>query len=255
MARSQYQYPLREYLPRYGVKMRTVKQWIQIGRDASDPCPLDRPWDMPAWWQRNRRHPVPAKLWDAAGWQANGHQSAIPAGMPPAVATPPGVSPGHAPVRHDQGLIPVPAPVVVPDESAMPGDAMAGAGDEVEAMQGAMPAHGLDEEVERLELLAARLSVAAHKPGQTKPYLDTVGRLTALTAKLREEAERRRALIPRDEAETMIHEMHGPLEREIRLLIDPMAALLGVPVTPAFREKWSKECDRLCGRLMEAVFR
>jgi len=51
---------------RYGKRHRAVRRWLKLGRDKSDPCPIERPAEMPAWWARNMAHRVPYELLEAA---------------------------------------------------------------------------------------------------------------------------------------------------------------------------------------------
>jgi hypothetical protein len=37
---------------RWGYSLRQIKNWIHDGREVSDPCPLTRPAEMPAWFER-----------------------------------------------------------------------------------------------------------------------------------------------------------------------------------------------------------
>jgi hypothetical protein len=112
---------------------------------------------------------------------------------------------------------------------------------------------GLEAELERLEVLAATLSVRAHEPGQAKPYLDTVARMVALTKQMREEAERLKKLLPRDIVESAIHEFHGPIEREVRLLYRTLCEIIGLPPSPEKEESWNREIDKLCGRFAAEI--
>ena len=112
---------------------------------------------------------------------------------------------------------------------------------------------GLEAELGRLENLAARLSIRSHEPGQAKAYLDTVARMGTLSAKLREEAERMKRLLPRDAVESAIHEFHGPIEREVRLLFRTMCETLGFPASPEKEDAWNKEIDKLFIRFREEV--
>jgi hypothetical protein len=113
---------------------------------------------------------------------------------------------------------------------------------------------GVEAELERLETLAARLSVTAHKPGQAKNYTAAVSQMSILSKRLREEAEKRRDLLPRAEVEAAIHEFHGPIEREVRLLLRGLAGLLGLPVTPAVESARNKLVDETFARMGEEVF-
>jgi hypothetical protein len=79
--------------------------------------------------------------------------------------------------------------------------------------------------------------------------------MSSAAERLRQEHERHGKLIPRDKAETMIHEFHQPVEREIRLLYRVMCEISGIPATPETEDLWNKECDRLFSRFKEEVFR
>lgn len=60
--RTGYAQPIPNYCPIYETEERGIKVWIKKGRVAGDPVPLDDPEAMPAWWRRNSRQTVPAKL-------------------------------------------------------------------------------------------------------------------------------------------------------------------------------------------------
>lgn len=113
---------------------------------------------------------------------------------------------------------------------------------------------GLEAEIDRLEKLAGMLGAVAAEPGKTKPYLDTIARLTKLTADLRVEAEKQGRLLPRDMVETAIHSFHGPIEREIRLMYRTMCEVLGIPPSPEREAKWHAEADRMFARFQSELF-
>lgn len=50
----------------YQTGPRALRRWHARGVTNDDPCPLDTPLDMPAWWARNSRQIVPAKIMSAA---------------------------------------------------------------------------------------------------------------------------------------------------------------------------------------------
>jgi hypothetical protein len=50
----------------YKTGPRALRRWHARGIANSDPCPLDTPNAMPAWWARNSRQIVPAKIMSAA---------------------------------------------------------------------------------------------------------------------------------------------------------------------------------------------
>ena len=114
---------------------------------------------------------------------------------------------------------------------------------------------GLEAELLALEQLAARLRVGAHEPGKVKGYLDTVARLGTLSEKLRSEAERMKRLLPRDQVESIIHEFHGPIEREVRLLYRTLCELMGLPSSPEREAQWNAEVDKLFIKMGEEIFR
>lgn len=64
--RARYKYPLPHYEGIFGTKVRAMKRWIAIGRDANPPDlpPLDQPEKVAAWWRRRMAHRVPEKLLD-----------------------------------------------------------------------------------------------------------------------------------------------------------------------------------------------
>src|SRR4051812_6661047 len=49
----------------YRTGPRALRRWHARGIANSDPCPLDTPNAMPAWWARNSRQIVPEKIMSA----------------------------------------------------------------------------------------------------------------------------------------------------------------------------------------------
>ncbi len=223
---------LEHYAVEYDAAERTVKRWCKDGKTAGDPCPLDDPEQLLAWWSRNKRQVAPAGI-NAAVVRARKSApiapKAVPAVIPegelpllslgPGTPTPPAV---------DE---PLPVEIVVPE------------------------GRGLQAELRRLEDLAARLSAQAHLPGQAKNYLDALARMGAISEKLRIEAERLGKLLPRDQVEEVLHAFHGPIESGVRGLVATMADVLGVELTPEREEAWNLACDGLFGRFKEEVLR
>jgi hypothetical protein len=114
---------------------------------------------------------------------------------------------------------------------------------------------GVVAELDRLEHLAAVLSVAAQQPGQAKAYLDAVQRMTALTRQVREEGEKARNLLSREFVEQALHDLHGPIEREIRLMGKTLADYFGLAWSGDFEERWNRECDLIFARLQTEVLK
>ena len=214
---------LKEYAERYGADLRTVKRWKAHGVARQDELPLDDPEAMMAWWQRNMKLRVPPGITEAVvAWRKAGKSTG------PVIELMPDLTLLDAPLPDRQAQIEKPV-----------------AEDEI----------GLEHTLRRLAETEVRLSRVATDPGQTKAWLDTVARMSSAAERLRQEHERMGKLIPRDKAETMIHEFHQPVEREIRLLYRVMCELCGIPSTTETEDRWNKECDRLFSRFKEEVFR
>lgn len=114
---------------------------------------------------------------------------------------------------------------------------------------------GLEQTLARLARTEVLLSRKATDPGQAKPWLDTISRMTAVAERLRSEAERLGKLLPRAQVEEAIHAFHGPIEREIRLLYKTMCDALGLPPSPEKEALWNEEVDKLFGKFNEEVLR
>lgn len=114
---------------------------------------------------------------------------------------------------------------------------------------------GLAAELVRLEKLAALLATKAHEPGQTKPYLDALARMGAISEKLRTEAERMGKLKPVDLVEDAIRGFHASIEREFRGQYRAMCDLCQLVPSAEREEQWNALCDRLFERMGEEVLR
>lgn len=114
---------------------------------------------------------------------------------------------------------------------------------------------GLAAELVRLERLAAVLALKAHEPGQTKPYLDALARMGAISEKLRTEAERLGKLKPTEMVEDAIRGFHAGIEREFRGQYRAMCDLCELVPSPKREEQWNELCDRLFERMGEEVLR
>jgi hypothetical protein len=53
----------------------------------------------------------------------------------------------------------------------------------------------------------------------------------------------------------VIHEFHGPIERETRLLYQTMCGVMGLVPSAMLEERWNKACDEMFTRLQEEVLR
>lgn len=216
--RGEYLQPYAVYAETYGMSERSVKRLVKVGRENGMPVPLDAPKEMATWWASNMKHRVPDKIWRAAGPDAVME-------IPPVV------------VKREK------PPALVAEEAETPAD------EEIVMPEG----RGLEAELERLENLAAMLSVKAHEPGRAKAYTDTVRQMVITSEKLRTEAEKMKRLLPRDMVEAVIHEFHGPIEREMRLEYRAMCEVLALPPSPEKEDLWNKEMDRLFSRFSETI--
>ena len=50
----------------YRTKWRQLRRWYVCGEERKDPCPFDRPDQMPAWWTRHFKQVCPSKILEAA---------------------------------------------------------------------------------------------------------------------------------------------------------------------------------------------
>jgi hypothetical protein len=211
------------YAERYETGIRTNKRWVAVGKSASDRCPLDDPEAMLVWWSRRMKQQPPDGLYSALRKEKPDVLGELPLEKSPsAPATDP----------------PPPAPAAPAEEENI---------DESELT--------LEAVLDRLHRMEVRLSRKAVDPGQAKPYLDTVSRLTATTTKLREEAERQGALIPRVLAAAAINEFHAPIASGVRGLYRSWCEAIGVPPSPEREEWWHKQVDILFSHFGQEVFR
>jgi hypothetical protein len=220
------------YAEIYAANLRTVKRWKALGRTTEDATPLDNAEAMLAWWARNMQLRVPDGI-NAAVIRQRKEKKANPA-------------PVERPVTMELPRQDLPI-VEDLDKFAARKALMDIPVDEKDI--------GPEHTLRRLLELEPRLHRLADQPGQAKDYSAIVARIGPAAKALREENERMRKLIPKAEAETMIHEYHAPLEREIRQLARSMCEILGLPPTPHLMEAWHKQCDRLFARFQQEVFR
>lgn len=112
---------------------------------------------------------------------------------------------------------------------------------------------GMEVELVELERLAAKLRRNADQPGMTKPYLDTIQRIAALSKSLREEGERLGKLVPKDMVEEVLRGLHAGIEREFRGMYRAMCETVGVVPTTDKEAQWNVLVDELCERLGREV--
>lgn len=98
--------PYLDYVPIYGKQVRTIKWWVQVGRNAPggpDLPPLDDPAAMPVWWARTMKQACPPSVLDAARIASarlhtpppvpDAPQPALEATTPPSASASPPIAP------------------------------------------------------------------------------------------------------------------------------------------------------------------
>lgn len=71
-----------EYAKDYGVSARNIKRWVKCGRDKNDPCPLDSPHEMAAWWERVMTWRVPDSLLALQAGGQDGEEGLVQPNLP-----------------------------------------------------------------------------------------------------------------------------------------------------------------------------
>lgn len=92
-----YRHEAPAYAEAIGVSKRSVYRWIDAGIEARDPCPLDQPGEILAWWARRMSKTAPDYL---VKWAAN--HSPAGAGVAPARSAPDAKA-GPAPGAGERG--------------------------------------------------------------------------------------------------------------------------------------------------------
>jgi hypothetical protein len=215
-----------EWAVLYGSSPLTLKRWAAHGRDRADDCPLEVAAEMPGWWSRNMAQRIPHKVLLAA-------QSA-------------GWKPGHA-------VAVAAAPVVIPGDLAEPLKFEEARADEM----------GIEATLKRLEdmeIFANRTYKEAIAVGDQNKALIAERSFRQLAAEKVKVEEKVRAarlaardLIPRQEAEARIAEVHGDLILRFRGLGDRVCRSFGQPVTAESEAKWLDLVDEFCIALREEV--
>lgn len=212
-----------EAADRYGAAPRTVKRWKAHGVEKGDPCPLEDPEAMVAWWSKWMVHRVPDGILAAVRGDSVGE-----------------LFEAAAPKVVESRVEPVPAADPVEEAAPIEDD-------------GVPLETGLEVELVNLERLAAKLARKADQPGQTKPYLDTIARIGALSKSLREESEKLGKLVPKEMVEEVLRGLHAAILGEFRGMYRPMCEAMGVVPSTAGETKWNDQVDELCERLGREV--
>lgn len=155
----------------YGSSERTIKRWVKRGKDVEEEVPLDEPLRMRGWWTRHMKLRCPPGILQAEVRAKNEGEEDI--------SSPPAVSPeGQQEVFN----------VEFENEEL-----------------------GLGGALDRLEKMELILGKKAGEPGQTKPWLDTISRMTSVASKLREELVEQKKLVAKNEAAAEIKVFHGQM--------------------------------------------
>ena len=226
--RTGLKHPLVHYAQAYDTSPRTIKRWKGQG------APLDDPEGMLAWWPSVSPQKAPAGIYQAVIEARKG--AAFEAGDErerARVPVPEGELDLSEPIARAQASEKLPdgprPPLVVPE------------------------GRGLEAELERLENLAARLSVTASEPGQAAAYIAAVGKMIIMQQKLREEWEKSGRLVPKELVEAALVDLHSSIAGAVRAMFKEMCIAMGVPAMPAGEEKWNEACDALFARFQGEV--
>lgn len=228
--RNGYVHTYAEHAEWYGVSLRTVKRWAGEGKNLKrdgkgDLCPLDNPDRLYSWLSQHVQATVPEGVAAAVIQWRKSH----------GVNTGDGILPTH-PVGESEEVAEERAREVALEQPVAPEEL------------------GLEAALRRLQITEVQLHRFATDRGGTKPWLDTLSRMTAVSAKLREELESLGELIPRQMAEGILVEMMQPVEQGVRGLYADMCHETGLVACPKAEVAWRKVCDSLFVVLGKEVF-
>jgi len=82
---------------------------------------------------------------------------------------------------------------------------------------------GLEGALKRMEQAELVLSVRALEPGQSKPWLDTISRMTATSTKLRQELAAQEKLVSKAEAAAHLRDFHGQISAILKEVLPETA--------------------------------
>jgi hypothetical protein len=210
-----------EWAELYGSSERTLKRWAAHGRDRGDDCPLGAPPEMPGWWSRNMAQRIPHKVLLAAG-------------------------PGAGPVT------------VAKKEAAA--EVPAELREFVTATEGEMGIEATLRRLEDSEVYAHKLyrdALTANDQSKAliaeRSFRQLAAEKVKVEEKVREARIKARDLIPREEAEARIADVHGDLILRFRGMADRLCRAYGLPVTAESEAKWLDLVDEFCVALREEV--
>lgn len=216
--------PLGEYAAEYGQTDRTIKRWIQRGKEAAgglDLPPLDVPSEMPAWWARHFKHRCPDEI--------------------------------HAAVTRSAPAAPRPVapPASVPSPLSFSIGVIAGSG--YEEMLG---------RVRAAELSASADYFSAIREDPNDPRLASLRKTWQELAKQLRELERDAGdilersgqLVPKATTERVLAELHGAISQGIRSLWPRVKSRFRAATEREQDKIWDDEISRLLGRLNETGF-
>jgi hypothetical protein len=78
---------------------------------------------------------------------------------------------------------------------------------------------GLGGALERLEQVEVELAKRATDPGQAKPWLDTISRMTSVSTKVREELQAQGKLVPKQEVAAELKTFHGQIVSVLKSML------------------------------------
>lgn len=225
-----------EYGVRFAASERNVKRWLAIGRDAQDPCPLDRPGEMARWWSRRMKQRVPENVLKAGVAAGVTVEQQLAEGMPIFRAPPVVVA--------DVGNGPTLAPAAKAPEGAQVGLAAS------------------LERIQRAEAAAAQRYLDAVAAGTDAGDVEQLRRAwdKLLEARRRVERdvpsllERSGEVVLRADVARVLAELHSGMVTSLRNFFRRVRPKVqGVPAEEG-AVVWESEVEQLVRRLREAEF-
>ncbi|PAW76831.1 MAG: hypothetical protein B9S32_13920 [Verrucomicrobia bacterium Tous-C9LFEB] len=221
-----------EYAIIYGFEKRTIKRWIQTGREANPPelPPLDDPSAMPSWWGKYMTWRVPDKIIEAAR-AAKAAESPAP------------LSPVAVPVPIDSPLPPSP-PVSVEESGEL-------------GLQGSL-ARLRDAERKAYNAWQLVLSAAEPNDGEIKNkqriWTDIADQLRATEKASPDILQASGDLVSKSELQKVLAEIHTTIAQSFRAMIRRVLPKIQ-NLTPTEADAiWNEEVDRVFAALRTNEF-
>lgn len=212
------------YAQRYGVSLRTVKNWGALS------APLDVPEKMLPWWEKCMKQRPPDSILQAAAQKPVEKVIELP--------------------LEPEKVIDDPPPVLGTSGSEF----KEVADDEM----GIVATQKRLRNVEVMLYRAYKEAVLTQDEGKIRTTLrnwnDVSDQVRIIAKAAREDEIARRDLIPRVEAEMRLVELHSGIYSALRGAWDQVSRVFGVPKTPDNETRWLGILDEVCHALKNEVF-